>query len=59
MAATTAFYGTTWGGGELGFGTVFRLLLPLTPEMLGVEVLSSRVSAKGVAVRRSADVLAN
>jgi len=41
-----SFYGTTWSGGELGFGTVFRLLLPQTPEMLGVEVLSSTVQVR-------------
>src|SRR5439155_18572750 len=31
-----AFYGTTWAGGQLGVGTVFRIIPPQAPEMIGV-----------------------
>jgi uncharacterized repeat protein (TIGR03803 family) len=31
-----AFYGTTWSGGESGFGTIFRFLPLAAPEMLDV-----------------------
>jgi len=33
-----AFYGTTSGGGDFDLGTVFRLLPPETPDMIGVNV---------------------
>ena len=45
-----AFYGTTFRGGDLNLGTVFRLLPPQTPTMIGVTVSDSaaQVSFAGV-----------
>ncbi len=36
-----ALYGTTYYGGELGLGTVFKLWPPQTPDILGIRVTNS------------------
>src|SRR5262249_49086935 len=48
------FYGTTFYGGDLAHGTVFRLLPPETPTMLGVIFMSgaAQVSFGGVSGNR-------
>jgi uncharacterized repeat protein (TIGR03803 family) len=41
-----AFYGTTWAGGEVNAGTVFRIFPPETPEMLGVTLAGAAVEVR-------------
>jgi uncharacterized repeat protein (TIGR03803 family) len=38
LGSDVAFYGTTWNGGQMGVGTLFRIYPPETPEMLGAVV---------------------
>ena len=40
LGSDGAFYGTTSTGGDLGLGTVFRLLPPQTPELIGIILAS-------------------
>jgi uncharacterized repeat protein (TIGR03803 family) len=46
LGSDGVFYGTTWSGGDLGFGTVFQLLPTQTPEMLGVIVTDNLAQAR-------------
>jgi uncharacterized repeat protein (TIGR03803 family) len=41
-----ALYGTTWNGGESGFGTVFRLLPLAAPQMLDVILAGSSAQVR-------------
>ncbi len=63
LGSDGAFYGTTSTGGELNYGTVFKLWPPETPDMLGVTVTgaSALVHFAGISghqyqVLRSADL---
>jgi uncharacterized repeat protein (TIGR03803 family) len=46
-----AFYGASNNGGELGYGTLFRILPPETPELIGVVLSeqSAQINLAGVA----------
>lgn len=62
--ANGVFFGTTFGGGDLGQGVVFELLPPETPDMLGsifssgnAEVIFSGVGGYQYALARSYDLI--
>jgi uncharacterized repeat protein (TIGR03803 family) len=50
QAADGTLYGTTSEGGDLNFGTVFKLWPPETPDMIGVTIAdgAAQVSFAGV-----------
>jgi uncharacterized repeat protein (TIGR03803 family) len=46
IGSNGAFYGTTWSGGAAGFGTVFRLFPPETPQMIDAAMLGKAVRVR-------------
>ncbi len=48
LGSDGAFYGTTFHGGDLGFGTVFRFFPPETPDVTSLTVVSNTVQVSFV-----------